>query len=127
MTHEGHMDTERSEHSGGSEILRWFGRMIITAVILAIVSFLTPGFSIRGLWSFLFAAVVISVIDYLVEKMMKVDAAPFGKGLKGFVISAVIIYVAQFLVPGMSVSIIGAILGALVIGIVDAIFPVRVM
>lgn len=124
MTHEGHMDTG---HSTGSEFLRWFGRMIITAVVLAVVSFLTPGFSIRGLWSFLLAAVVISVIDYLVEKMMKVDAAPFGKGLKGFIISAIIIYVAQFLVPGMSVSIIGAILGALVIGIVDAVFPVRVM
>lgn len=124
MTHEGHMETE---HSTGSEFLRWFGRMIITAVVLAIVSFLTPGFSIRGLWSFLLAAVVISVIDYLVEKMMKVDAAPFGKGLKGFVISAIIIYAAQFLVPGMSVSIIGAILGALVIGIVDAVFPVKVM
>lgn len=124
MTHEGHMETE---HSTGSEFLRWFGRMIITAVVLAIVSFLTPGFSIRGLWSFLLAAVVISVIDYLVEKMMKVDAAPFGKGLKGFVISAIIIYAAQFLVPGMSVSIIGAVLGALVIGIVDAVFPVRVM
>ncbi|WP_442867960.1 phage holin family protein [Caproiciproducens sp. CPB-2] len=127
MTHEGHMDTEHSTQSAGSEFLRWFGRMIITAVVLAVVSFLTPGFSIRGLWSFLLAAVVISVIDYLVEKMMKVDAAPFGKGLKGFIISAIIIYVAQFLVPGMSVSIIGAILGALVIGIVDAVFPVRVM
>ncbi len=75
----------------------------------------------------LLAAVVISVNDYLEEKMMKVDAAPFGKGLKGFVISAIIIYAAQFLVPGMSVSIIGAILGALVIGIVDAVFPVKVM
>nr|WP_319487667.1 phage holin family protein [uncultured Caproiciproducens sp.] len=124
MTHEGHMETE---HSTGSELLRWFGRLVIIAVILAIVSFLTPGFSINGLWSFMLAAVVISFLDYLVERMMKIDAAPFGKGLKGFFISAIIIYVAQFLVPGMSVSIIGAILGALVIGVLDAIFPVRVM
>jgi uncharacterized membrane protein YvlD (DUF360 family) len=57
--------------------------------------------------------------------MMKVDASPFGKGFKGFVIAAIILYVAQFIVPNMSVTIIGAILGALVIGIVDAIFPAK--
>lgn len=77
--------------------------------------------------SFLIAAVVISLLDFLVESVMKTDASPFGKGLKGFLLSAVILYVAQFLVPGMSVSIIGALIGALAIGILDAIFPSRVM
>jgi len=101
--------------------------MIITAVILGIVSFLTPGFSIRGLWSYLIAAVVISVLDYLVERVMKIDASPFGKGIKGFLISAVILYAAQFIVPNMAVTIWGALIGSLVIGIVDAIFPSRVM
>jgi len=35
----------------------------------------------------------------------------------------VVIYVAQFLVPGMSVSLIGAALAAVVIGIVDLFIP----
>ncbi len=73
------------------------------------------------------AAVIISAIDYLVEKLMGVDASPFGRGLKGFVISAIIIYLTQFLVPTMRVSIIGAIIAALVIGVIDAILPGRVM
>jgi uncharacterized membrane protein YvlD (DUF360 family) len=110
-----------------SMFLRWIGRLVITAIVLAVVSFLTPGFTIRGLWSYLLAALVISALDFLIEKMMKVDASPFGKGIKGFLVAAVIIYVTQFVVPGMTVSILGAILGALVIGLVDAIFPVRVM
>ena len=113
--------------SAPKEFLRWLGRMVVIAIVLAVVSFLTPGFSIRGLWSLLIAAVVISILDYLVERFMKVDASPFGKGLKGFLISAVIIYVTQFFVPNMSVSIFGAILGALVIGVLDAVFPSRVM
>ena len=115
------------EHSSSSGFFRWIGRTIMTAIVLAVVSFLTPGFSIRGLWSFLLAAVVISILDFAVEKIMKIDASPFGRGFKGFLIAAVIIYVTQFIVPNMTVTILGAILGALVIGVIDAIFPVRVM
>ena len=130
MTHQGHMvhtDFVEEEHSGSTPFFRWLGRMVIMAIILAVVSFFTPGFSINGLWSFVLAAVVISVLDYLMEAVMKVDASPFGKGIKGFLLAAVILYLAQFLVPNMSVTIIGALLGALAIGILDAIFPSRVM
>jgi len=116
-----------TQNFGGKSILGWLGRLVLTAVILGIVSFLTPGFSINGLWSFLLAALVISVLDYLVESFMGVDASPFGRGIKGFVIAAVILYLTQFFVPNMSVSIFGALLAALAVGIVDAIIPGRAM
>ena len=122
-----HEEEENSEHGRGNTFLRWAGRFVLTAVILFVVSFFTPGFSITGMWSFLIAAVVISLLDFLVERLMKTDAKPFGKGLKGFALSAIILYFAQFLVPNMNVSILGAILGAVAIGILDAIFPLRVM
>jgi len=134
MTHQGHIthfesdvDHSGEEHSASTVFFRWLGRLVVMAVILAIVSFFTPGFSINGLWSFLIAAVVISLLDFLVEAVMKVDASPFGKGIKGFLLSAVILYAAQFMVPNMSVSIIGALIGAFAIGILDAVFPSRVM
>mgnify|MGYP000846728431 CR=1 FL=1 len=111
-------------HSGFGH---WLIRTLATMVVLFVVSFLTPGFSIRGLWSYLIAAVIIGILDYLVERVMKVDASPFGRGLKGFVIAALILYSAQFVVPNMRVTWIGAILGALAIGIIDAIFPGRTM
>lgn len=113
--------------NNNNSLLRWIGRFVLVAIILMITSFLTPGFTIRGIWSFLIAAVVISVLDYLVEMLMGIDASPFGKGIKGFIIAAIIIYLAQFLVPNMGVSIIGAILAAIVIGVLDAIFPARAM
>lgn len=106
MGHKGHEE----EHVHHSSFFSWIGRLILVAVILGITSFLTPGFSINGLWSFLLAAVVITVLDYLVESFMGVDASPFGRGIKGFVIAAVILYLTQFLIPNMSVSIIGALL-----------------
>lgn len=115
------------EHFHGSGIMSWFWRMVISVVILGITSFFAPGFSINGIWSYVIAAVVISVLDYVAESFMGVDASPFGKGIKGFAIAAVILYVTQFFVPNMSVSIWGAVIAALAIGILDAVMPGRVM
>jgi len=123
MLHDEH-EGKNSSHSGWGS---WIVRLLLTMVILAITSFVTPGFSINGLWSFLLAAVVITVLDYLVESFMGVDASSFGRGIKGFVIAAIILYATQFLIPNMSVSIMGAILAAIVIGIIDAVMPGRVM
>ncbi|CAB1245391.1 phage holin family protein [Clostridium sp. MT-14] len=120
-------DTKREPENSKSTVGSYILRFILTLIVLAITSFLTPGFRIVGLWSYLGAAVVISIIDYLVERFMRVDASPFGKGLKGFVIAAIILYITQFLVPNMRVSILGAILAAVVIGILDAVIPGRVM
>ena len=123
MGHKAHEE----EHVHHSSFFSWIGRLVLIAVILAITSFLTPGFSINGLWSFLLAAVVITVLDYLVESFMGVDASPFGRGIKGFVIAAIILYLTQFLIPNMSVSIMGALIAAIVIGILDAVLPGRAM
>lgn len=120
-------DHVHDDKSASITFLRWLGRMAIMAVILAIVSFLTPGFTIAGFWSFIVAAIVISLLDYLIETFMKIDASPFGKGIKGFIVSVIILYIAQFIVPNMHVTILGAILGALAIGLLDALFPTRVM
>lgn len=117
----------KGKNSNSSSLLSWALRLIAVAIILGITSFFTPGFSIHGMWSFLVAAIVITALDYLVESFMGVDASLIGKGVKGFVIAAIIIYLAQFLVPNMHVSIIGALLAAIVIGILDAVLPGRMM
>lgn len=102
-------------------------RIVVTAIIVALAAFFTPGFSIDGIWSLLLAAVVIGVLDYLIQRFLGVNASPFGKGLTGFLVSAIILYVTKFIVPGFEISMWGAIIGALVIGIIDAIVPGRAM
>jgi len=118
---------DRKREDDNNSILRWIGRCILVAIILAITSFVTPGFTIAGMWSYIVAAIVITGLDYLVELLMGVDASPFGKGISGFIIAALIIYLAQFIVPNMNVTILGAILAAIVIGILDVVFPTRAM
>lgn len=104
----------------------WVGlilRLILSAIVIAIAAFLTPGFSINSIWAVLLAAIIISVVDYLIQRMTDFQASPFGRGFSGFIISAIVLYGTQFLVPTMRVSIWGALIGALVIGIIDVIIP----
>jgi len=117
-------NVEREQHfSLGHFIVR----MLVGAVVLAVTAFLTPGFTISGIWPLIIAAAVIALIDYLLQRLIGVDAAPFGRGLTGFIVAAVIIYVVKFIVPGYDVSVLGAILGALVYGIVNLLIPGRAM
>ena len=98
-------------------------RILVSMLILAVAAFFTPFFSIQGFVPLLFAAVAIGVLDYLIERLTGIDASPFGRGITGFIVAAGIIYLTGFLVRGVTVSFLGAILAALAIGIVNMIIP----
>jgi len=102
-------------------------RVVLTAVVVGVAAFLTPGFTIDSLWSLLVAAVVIAGLDYLIQRFTGVDASPFGRGITGFIVAAVILYATRYLVAGFNISIWGAVIGALAIGIVDMIIPGRAL
>ncbi len=98
--------------------------IIVSAIAIAIAAFLTPGFSIEGgISSLIIAAIVIGILDWAIQKVVKLDASPFGRGLVGFILAAAILFITGRIVEGFNVSFWGAILGALVLGIVDAIIP----
>jgi len=99
------------------------GRLIAAAIILAITAFFTPGFTINNFWSLAIAAVVLTVLDYLIVKFTGLHASPFGKGFVGFVLSVVVLYVTQYFVAGYSISWMAAIIGALIYGIIDYFIP----
>jgi len=100
------------------------GRFIVAALVLMVVGWIVPQFSVGGFWSALILALVIALLGWVVEGIFGKKATPFGRGIVGFIVSALVIWVAQFVVSGVSVSILGAILAALVIGIVDLFLPV---
>lgn len=99
-------------------------RFIVAALVLMVVGFIVPQFEVGGFWSALFLAVVIALLGWVVEGIFGKRITPFGRGIVGFISSAVVIWVAQFIVGGVSVTLIGAILAALVIGIIDLFIPV---
>ena len=111
--------------SGASTVWQIVGRLIASAVVLAITAFFTPGFTINSIWTLAIAAIVLTIIDYLVIKFTGLHASPFGKGFVGFALAAIILYVTQFFVAGYSISWIAAIIGALIYGVVDYLYLVN--
>ena len=109
--------------SGASTAWQVIGRLVAAAVVLAITAFFTPGFTINSFWTLAIAAVVLTVIDYLVIKFTGLHASPFGKGFVGFILAAVTLYLTQYFVAGYSISWIAAIIGALIYGVIDYIIP----
>ena len=98
-------------------------RVIVSAIVLMLVGFIVPGFSVSGFWGALIAALVIAGLGYVVELIFGKRISPHGRGIVGFVVSAVVIYIAQFIAPTMHTNIWGALIAAFVIGIIDAFVP----
>ena len=115
--------TNSQTTNGTSTVWQIVGRLIAAAVVLAITAFFTPGFAINNIWSLIVAAVVLTILDYLIVKFTGLNATPFGKGFVGFILSAVILYVTQYFVAGYSISWLSAIIGALIYGVIDYIIP----
>lgn len=118
------MATNRSRSSTNSMTIGGvILRFVTSAIVLAVTAFFTPGFEIASLWTLALAAVVLSVLDYLVNAIIGVNASPFGRGIIGFVVSVVVLYATQFFVSGYSISWISAIIGAVIYGIIASIIP----
>ncbi|SIT05399.1 phage holin family protein [Alicyclobacillus vulcanalis] len=98
-------------------------RFVVSALVLLLVSHLVHGFYIHGFWRAVFAAIVITLLGLAMEALFGQRISPYGRGIIGFIASAVVIYVAQIFVHGMHVSVLGALLAALVIGIIDLFIP----
>ncbi|MGE5560605.1 MAG: phage holin family protein [Chloroflexota bacterium] len=101
-------------------------RFLVSAIVLLVVGRIVPGFEIVGFWNALLAAVAIAVIGFLIESLMGRRISPRSRGLVGFLVAAVVIYLTQFIIPTMRVTLIGALIASLVIGIIDAVVPTTV-
>ena len=115
-------NTQTSSNSK-STVWQIIGRLVTAGVVLAITAFFTPGFQINGFQALAAAAIVLTIIDYLITRFTGLHASSFGKGFVGFVLSAVVLYVTQYFVAGYTVSWMAAIIGALVYGVVDYFLP----
>lgn len=99
-------------------------RFVVSALVLMLVAWLLPGIRVAGFTGALIAAIVIAVLGYLIELALGDRISPRSRGIVGFLVAAVVIYVAQFVIPAyLSVSLLGALLAAFVIGLVDAFVP----
>ncbi len=107
---------------------QWIGlivRFLVSAIVLLLLSWLVPGFVVAGgFFGALIAAAAIAILGWLAETVLGDRISPQSRGLVGFAVAAVVIYLAQLIVPDLlTVNIIGALIAAFVIGIIDAFVP----
>ena len=114
---------QQSSSSSMGAVGQIVGRFIVAAIILGITAFFTPGFSINNIWTLCVAAIVLTLMDYLIVKFTGLHAMAFGKGFVGFMLAVVVLYATQFFVAGYSITWMAAIIGALIYGIIDYIMP----
>lgn len=99
-------------------------RFVVSALALMVVGFLVPRFEVGGFFSALFLALAIAVLGWIGEALFGKRISPFGRGIVGFLSSAAVIWLAQFFIAGVRVTVLGALLAALAIGIIDLFVPV---
>lgn len=99
-------------------------RFIVAAIVLMVTGWIVPMFTVGGFWSALILALVIALFGWIAEGIFGKQVTPFGHGVIGFIASAIVIYIAKFFVGGVSVTVLGAILAALVIGLIDLFIPI---
>ncbi|MGI6224652.1 MAG: phage holin family protein [Peptococcales bacterium] len=105
-------------------MIRTIIRFIVSALVLLVVSWILPGIRVNGFIGALYGAVIIALLGWVAESLLGKNISPQGRGIVGFLSAAVVIYLAQFIIPAqLSVSLIGALLSALVIGLIDAVVP----
>lgn len=92
--------------------MNWLGavvRFVVSALVLMAVGWLLPGIKVNGFIGALIAAAVIAILGYIVELILGERISPRSRGIVGFITAAVVIYVAQFIVPAyLSVSLVGS-------------------
>lgn len=99
-------------------------RFIVSALVLMLVGYLVPGMRVAGFWGALAAALVIALMGWAIEKLLGDRISPRSRGFVGFIIAAIVIYLAQYAIPSLlSVTILGALLAAFAIGLIDAFVP----
>jgi uncharacterized membrane protein YvlD (DUF360 family) len=103
--------------------LRHIIRFIVSVIVLMVVAFLVPGFSIAGFGSAILAALAIMVVGWLIESFTGNKITPYGRGIVGFLVSAAVLYFIQFLVPGFRIGLFSALIASLIIGIIDIFAP----
>ena len=121
------MSTNNSNTQDNSNTMGTFGqivgRFIVAAIILGITAFFTPNFSISNIWALALAAIVLTVMDYIIVKITGLQAVAFGKGFVGFILAVITLYATQFFVAGYSITWFAAIIGALIYGVIAYIMP----
>ncbi|MDO5717254.1 MAG: phage holin family protein [Tissierellia bacterium] len=98
-------------------------KVLVSALAIFIAALLPLGFKVENFGAAIVAAIVIGILDWAINKFTGIDASPFGRGAVGFITAAIIIFLTGRLVDGFHATVMGSLVGALILGVVNMIIP----
>ncbi len=101
------------------------GRFFFLAFVLLVVGWIVPGFKIAGFANVWGLAFIIATSSWIIETILRKHISPFGRGVIGFMCSACVIWFAQFWITSISITFIGSLLAAFIIGMADLFIPIK--
>jgi putative membrane protein len=108
-------------------IINW----LVSAISLLIVAHIVPGFLVSGFLAALLAAVVVGLVNSTLGLFLKIITLPLTLvtlGIFWFVINALMLLVASWLVPGFDVQgFLAAFLGAIVLSLVNLVLKALIL
>lgn len=96
-------------------------KLITSISIFTLTVFFTPNFNIISFPILILSSLTIIILEHLVNTIIDTKDLTFGKGIIGFSIATVIIYITQFFVQGYYISIISTLIAASIYGIITSI------
>lgn len=94
---------------------------IITSIsIFTLTVFFTPNFNIISFPILILSSFTISLLDSLTNLIIDNDTMSFGKGIMGFTIATIIIYITQYFVEGYYISVTSTVIAAGIYGIISS-------
>lgn len=98
-------------------------KLLVTAVALLITAYLVPGFEVASITAAIVAALVLGLVNMVIKPIMLLVTLPFNimtLGLFTFVINALMLGLAAWVVPGFDIlGILPALAGAVVLSFVS--------
>ncbi len=104
-------------------MLRLLLNWVVSALVLLLVAHVVPGFYLSGFVAALIAAVVIGLVNATLGLVLKVITFPLTVltlGIFWFVINALMLMLASWLVPGFEVrGFVAAFIGAILLSLIN--------
>lgn len=103
--------------------LRPLIRFAVATLVLLFIGYIVPGFSALTVSDIVLTAAAITLIGYLIERSFGHAPSPYVRAIVGFVLTAVIVYGLRYIAPDLAVPLLGALVAALLVGVIDMFVP----
>ena len=95
-------------------------KILASLSIFTLTVFFTPNFNIISFPILILSSFTISLFDNLVTLIAGTETISFGKGIIGFTVATIIIYITQYFVDGYYISVTSTIIAAGIYGIISS-------